>query len=95
MTVMKRRNRMIAFRISEEDYERVYNVCVSVGARSVSDLARSAISRLIGREPEQGDLVIRQIEGLRQQVVQLEATVQDLSGRLAAAEATKLVARSG
>ena len=39
---------MVNFRLSEEEYERLRSVCVSSGARSVSDFARKAVFRLAG-----------------------------------------------
>src|SRR5689334_1108721 len=47
MSVLKRRSRMISFRVSEDEYAGLKNLCVNEGARSVSDLARDAVHRLI------------------------------------------------
>jgi hypothetical protein len=77
---------MVAFRMSEEDYRRLYGLCVSLGARSVSDLARTAVNRLIGCEQGDGDPLVRQVEVLSQMVRQLKSTVEQLSARLADAE---------
>jgi hypothetical protein len=84
---------MIAFRISEEDYERLYSVCESLGARSVSDLARSAMSRLIRSEREGGDPLIGRLEVLTRDFVQLKSTVEELSSRLADNERPKPATR--
>jgi len=47
MTVAKRKNRMISFRLSDEEYEHLVNLCETQSARSLSDLARSAMQSLI------------------------------------------------
>jgi hypothetical protein len=47
MSVLKRRSRMISFRVSEDEYAGLKNLCVNEGARSVSDMARDAVHRLI------------------------------------------------
>jgi hypothetical protein len=46
--VLKPRVRMVSFRLSEEEYDGLKNLCLSEGARSVSELARSTICRLLG-----------------------------------------------
>jgi hypothetical protein len=45
--VVKRRNRLIYFRISEGEFENYTRLCESSGARSISDLARSAVNRML------------------------------------------------
>src|SRR5262249_14358394 len=47
MSVLKRRSRMISFRVSEDEYAGLKNLCLNEGARSVSDMARDAVHRLI------------------------------------------------
>ncbi len=47
MAVLKPRERLVYFRISEEEFRQFVSVCEQEGARSVSDLARSAVQRLI------------------------------------------------
>jgi hypothetical protein len=80
---------MIAFRVSEEEYERLRSVCVSLGARSVSDLARSAINRFIGGEWDEGDPLTSQVALLNRQVVQLKTMVDEHSSKLGELEGLK------
>jgi hypothetical protein len=42
------RDKMISFRLSARDYERLREFRVTRGARSISELARAAVSELIG-----------------------------------------------
>ena len=69
MSVLKRRSRMISFRVSEDEYIGLKNLCVNEGARSVSDMARDAVHRLM-RNPQPNH--------------QLETVVQMLQGRIEA-----------
>jgi len=51
--VLCRKTKMISFRVSSDEYDRLRFFCVSKGQRSVSDLARLAVSTLLdaGRLP--------------------------------------------
>ena len=53
---------MVSFRLSEEEYEGLKHICITVGARSLSDIARDAVQRLLsnGGEPKSdGDAQMR------------------------------------
>lgn len=80
---------MVAFRISEETYQKLHGVCESLGARSVSDLARSAVNRMVGFEEGGGDPLITHVEVLSETVGQLKATVAELESRLNAREGSE------
>lgn len=43
MAVLNPRNRIVYFRLSEEEFQNLHAYCKTYGARSVSDLARSAV----------------------------------------------------
>jgi hypothetical protein len=47
MAVLKPRERLVYFRISEDEFRQFSTACEQGGARSVSDLARNAVQRLI------------------------------------------------
>ena len=71
---------MISFRLSEEEYAGLRTLCENEGARSVSDLARDAVSRLMRKESEtQVEIVLGVLKGrlddLDHQVQQLTAAV--------------------
>ena len=81
MPILKRRSRMISFRLSEDEYASLISVCESEGARSVSDLARDAVHRLIGRSPQADvEIALRALEGrvdtLDLQIRRLSMTVE-------------------
>lgn len=69
MAVLKPRERLVYFRISEDEFRQFVGVCEQAGARSVSDLARNAVQRLIAdgqrdRDENSIDEKIRMLERL-------------------------------
>ncbi len=47
MPVFKPRNRLVNFRLSEEEFEKLRASCSLYGARSLSDFARAAVMRSV------------------------------------------------
>jgi hypothetical protein len=69
VAVLKPRERLVYFRISEDEFRQFSSVCEQGGARSVSDLARNAVQRLIAegqreREGQELEEKMRVLEGL-------------------------------
>ena len=69
MAVFKPRERLVYFRISEDEFRQFSSVCEQGGARSVSDLARNAVQRLIAegqrqREGQELEEKMRVLENL-------------------------------
>ncbi len=54
MSVLNPRNRLVNFRLSDDEFERLKTACSQFGARSISDFARgSVLDRILdGPEPE-------------------------------------------
>jgi hypothetical protein len=50
MALLKRRTKLISFRLSEEEYEKLNRACVACGARSISDFARTTLQRTVTTE---------------------------------------------
>jgi hypothetical protein len=40
---LKRRNRIVVFRLTQDEYASLQNACVHRGARNISDFARNAL----------------------------------------------------
>lgn len=81
MAVLKPRERLVYFRISEDEFHQFLGVCEQEGARSVSDLARSAVQRLItdgNRDREERELAPK-VEILEQLIGELTAQVRLLT----------------
>ena len=84
MAILKRRSRMISFRLSEDEYASLRSLCENEGARSVSDLARDAVHRLIKKDsPDSMEMALRTLQGrmeiLDLQVRQLASVVGEKS----------------
>jgi hypothetical protein len=47
MRPVTRKSKMVSFRISPEEYQTVHEACLVQGLPSISDLARSALRKLI------------------------------------------------
>jgi hypothetical protein len=47
MAVLRKRNKLVSFRLSEQEYEALQNISVSEGARSISDFARAALCEVL------------------------------------------------
>jgi hypothetical protein len=70
----KRRTRTVNFRLSPEEFEQLKRACSAEGARSLSDFARMAVSRLSagGRQaPGGGDGLDRRLERIERQLADL------------------------
>jgi len=64
VSVMKRKTRMLSIRLSEDEYERLKELCVAEGARSISDLTRSAVQRML--YPSQAEPSVHLVERMQQ-----------------------------
>ena len=77
MAVLKPRERLVYFRISEDEFRQFVSVCEQVGARSMSDLARNAVQGLIADGQRQ-----RQTEVLDQKMRVLEDLIAAVTEQL-------------
>jgi uncharacterized protein (DUF1778 family) len=76
MPVLKRRSRIVSFRLSQEEYDALKDTCVAQGARSISDFARSAACRLARNGNGFQD------EALQAAVLTLQGRVEELDREL-------------
>ena len=76
MAVLRPRNRVVYFRVSEDEYRSYEDLCRSLGARSISDLIRSALDQALFNGPSP-DRVL-----LAHKLDQLERVLGELNGRL-------------
>ena len=85
MSVLRRKTRMVSFRLTEEEYNTLLETCVANGARSVSDFTRERMCEVLFRNvgPD-GKPVEARVEELRSKVQQLDNKVKRLA-RMAAA----------
>lgn len=73
MSVLNPRNRLVNFRLSEEEYERLDAACKAMGARSISDFARSAV--LEKMSDKRLDARVAELEDRVNQIASLTANV--------------------
>lgn len=52
MPNFRNRNRVVYFRVSEDEFQQFTDLCARYGARNMSDLVRSAIKALISHTPD-------------------------------------------
>lgn len=83
MPALKRRNRIVVFRLTQEEYASLQNACVHVGARNISDFARKALLNSMSGDGR---------PALDQRMAELESAVRqvrDLVERIATQGETK------
>ncbi len=87
MVVLKRKNRVLTLRLSDEDYRVLQQASLKDGARSLSDYARDSLFRESRRHiPVPGELQSRmdefalELNSLNHALRQLHALIQDKPG---------------
>jgi hypothetical protein len=79
MTGLKPRSRLVNFRLTEEEYDRLTAVCARKGSPSISDFARASILRTVEAEVGQERPVDTQLASLRERLSDLERSFQRLA----------------
>jgi hypothetical protein len=81
VAVLKPRERLVYFRVSEDEFRQFVSVCEEAGARSVSDLARNAVQRLIadGRRHREDHGIEEKIQVLERLIAAVTEQLQLLS----------------
>lgn len=87
MTILDPRTRTIGVRVSDDEYAALERFCVTGGARSISDLARTAIWEFVNRAGRQRSLSSRTISSAQIQV--LERRIEMLSAEIASLKSDK------
>lgn len=82
VTILVPRIRTIGVRLSEDEYSALEKFCVESGARSISDLARTAICSFVNRANQESTLV-SVVNQHAAQVKELEQKLKRLSADLA------------
>ena len=78
MSVAIRRSKMISFRLSPEEYQTLQTACTEQRVRSISDLARMAMQRVISPRNE-ADPLSGEVRDLRDRVRLLAFELDRLS----------------
>ena len=78
MSVLRPRNRLVNFRLSEDEFEKLRDCCALFGARSISDFARSSVLSRLEQNPQQESKANSRISHLDYKVSELESRVGQL-----------------
>jgi len=76
MAVFRPRNRLVYFRVSEDEFQQLTRACEQEGARSLSDLARSAMQRAVNESNEAKE------EPVTNHLKKLDGAIGELSTRV-------------
>ena len=97
MAVLKPRERLVYFRVSEDEFRQFVSVCEQAGARSVSDLARNAVQRLIaeGQRQRDGNELEEKMQVLERLIAAVTEQLQLLSSQSREAAVAALPSRRG
>jgi uncharacterized small protein (DUF1192 family) len=88
MKILKPRSRTIGVRLSEEEFVALQRLCISSGARSVSDFARKAMQDFLERTEGKHGSALEESEYMAQ-LKNLEHRVGELAAELARFKAQK------
>ncbi len=83
-----KRSKMVSFRLSPAEYTRFRQVCVAKGVRSISDLARVAMTMVASQEVEI-DPLSDQIQEIRMQVQSISLELERISNVVDARKAAR------
>ncbi len=81
---VNRRDRMISFRVSQEEFQNLHQFCHATGNRSVSELARSAVKSLVNGTDGVATWESR-IKAVEKEIQRLQALVKPGASRSATA----------
>jgi len=90
MSVINPRNRLVNFRLSDEEFERLKVACSQFGARSISDFARGSVLERIVDGPEREARPQERIVELDHKLSALEGQVSQLLNLVEATGMTPL-----
>ena len=83
MAVLKPRNRLVYFRVTEEEFQVFSDICLVEGARSISDLARVALQRLVrDRKVNAEEHFLERLRLIDEVLTELSQKVERLNTRL-------------
>jgi len=85
MNLLNRKSKMISFRLSPGELLTLQDACAAHGVRSISELARTSMQRLIAAEPERNHLV-EEVRDLRAQVRFMSAELDRIAAIVDARE---------
>jgi CRISPR/Cas system Type II protein with McrA/HNH and RuvC-like nuclease domain len=83
MTILRRRDRIVVFRLSQDEYARLQTACSERGGASLSDFTRSELLAAIDGHIERNSGVPGWFSELHQELFEVRATLQQMTQVLA------------
>ena len=77
--MVNQKNKMVSFRLSDEEYSRMREHCALIGVQSLSEMARVAMQRLIEAQNADGETIYVQVRHLRSKIQDLSSEVERIS----------------
>lgn len=81
MTSPDPRNRVVVFRLSQEEYQALKQACSARGARNLSDFTRSELLTMVNSE-SLGHVIQKRLTDVEQKLANLHVVLRDLSQQL-------------
>jgi hypothetical protein len=84
MPVIRPRNRLVYFRVSEDEFKQFTQLCKAAGARSISDLVRLGLDRIVqDRKSNREGEMSQKLAALDESLAQLHSKVEQLNSLIA------------
>ena len=81
MPVLKRRNRVVVFRLTQDEYEDLKTVCAVRGARNISDFARSELLTAIAQERHPETVIHEKLSILDSKIQRMSQLLEGMADR--------------
>ena len=82
MLVLKRRSRLVTFRVSAEEHDALMRSCVSSGARSIADFARASVLHTAQRTDSPTATLSGDLSTLTKSLGDLDASLSEIRKRI-------------
>lgn len=93
MSVLNPRNRLVNFRLSEVEFEKLKAACARQGARSLSEFARTSVLRSLDEPREFAPAPYPRLSSVDQKVAELEIRLEQIV-RLMSATGTSTMSQA-
>ena len=94
MASLHTRNRIVVFRLSQEEYNNLRSACVAAGSRSLSDFTRSELMTMV-RTDGRSSAIERKFVEIDRKLDEVYSFIKHASGRIASPEPSLAGADNG
>jgi hypothetical protein len=82
VTLFQRKNRLVSFRVSEEEYESLRKTATVHGVRGISDVARFAVRKVLAVPMQEQDTWMNDDWVIGESVAKLTQNLEQLTNRM-------------